>query len=116
MNKMSTTTLTKPRQKTCIAWATQIIGDKWTPMLLFALADQSHRFGELQVAVGGINPRTLSARLDMLEQNGIIARAVHAEVPPRVEYSLTQMGEELLPVIQGMIDWGDKYQCDTNSK
>lgn len=109
------TTLPKPRQKICIAWATQIIGDKWTPMLLFALVDSSMRFGELQTAVGGINPRTLSARLGALEEAGIISRAVHAEVPPRVEYNLTEMGQDLLPVIQSMIDWGDKYQCDTKS-
>ena len=107
------TTLPQARQKTCIAWATQIIGDKWTPMLLFALGERSHRFGELQTAAGGINPRTLSARLDMLEQNEIITRKVFPEVPPRVEYELTQKGADLLPVIQSMVDWGDKYQCDS---
>lgn len=98
--------------KTCIAATTKILGDKWTPMLLFALVDQSRRFCDLQTEAGGVNPRTLSARLDGLEEAGIVARQVFPEVPPRVEYSLTDKGRDLLPVLQGMISWADKHEVN----
>ena len=96
--------------KTCIAATTKILGDKWTPVLLFALSDKSRRFCELQTEAGGVNPRTLSARLDGLESAGIIERTVFPEVPPRVEYALTAKGCDLLPVIRSMITWADKYE------
>lgn len=96
--------------KTCIAATTRILGDKWTPMLLFALAAGSRRFCDLQTEAGGVNPRTLSARLDSLEQAGIVTREVFPEVPPRVEYSLTPKGQDLLPVIKSMIKWADKHE------
>jgi DNA-binding HxlR family transcriptional regulator len=97
------------KQKVCIANATCILGDKWTPLLLFALCAQSRRFCELQDEAGGVNPRTLSARLDKLEHEGIIKRTVYPATPPRVEYCLTQKGHDLLPVLHAMIDWADKY-------
>lgn len=109
---MSTTHIAQDGQhsKTCIAATTKILGDKWTPMLLFALADCSRRFCELQEDAGGVNPRTLSARLDNLEAAGIVERTVFPEVPPRVEYGLTDKGRDLLPVIKSMIAWADKHE------
>lgn len=108
----NTSMTTGQHGKTCIAATTKILGDKWTPMLLFALADQSRRFCDLQTEAGGVNPRTLSARLDGLEQAGIVKREVFPEVPPRVEYSLTDKGQDLLPVLQTMIHWADKHEVN----
>lgn len=78
-------------------------------MLLYALSHGRTRFGELQAAVGGVNPRTLSARLDALEQDGIISKTVYSEMPPRVEYILTEKGQDLLPILESMIVWGQKH-------
>ena len=97
------------RERTCVATAAAIVGAKWTPQIIYALANNVQRFCELQKEAGGINPRTLSARLDELEQQGIIAKLSFAEVPPRVEYSLTKKGKDLLPVLECMVEWGEKY-------
>ncbi len=93
----------------CIAAAMQIIGNKWTALILRDLAAGSKRFSELQKSVDGVNPRTLSQRLDDLESHGIITKASYAEVPPRIEYTLTAKGRDIIPVLQQMADWGVKY-------
>ena len=93
----------------CIASAMQIIGNKWTALILRDLATGAKRFGELEKSVSGINPRTLSQRLDDLEQHGIITRHSFAEVPPRCEYTLTEKGRDLIPVLKQMATWGTKY-------
>jgi DNA-binding HxlR family transcriptional regulator len=93
----------------CIASAMQIIGSKWTALILRDLFSGPKRFGELEKSVGDINPRTLSQRLDDLEAHGIIRKQSFAEVPPRTEYSLTEKGEDLLPILQHMAQWGTKY-------
>lgn len=93
----------------CIATAMKIIGNKWTALILRDLNGGSKRFGELEKSVGSINPRTLSQRLDDLEQHGIITRKTYAEVPPRTEYTLTKKGKDLVPVLRAMSAWGDKY-------
>src|SRR5688572_22199847 len=97
------------RERLCVATAAQIISAKWTPQLIYALANDVQRFCELQKEVGGINPRTLSARLDELEQAGIVAKSTFAEVPPRIEYTLTGKGHDLLPILEQMVEWGSKY-------
>ena len=94
----------------CIAATMQIIGSKWTALILRDLFSGPKRFCELEKSVGSINPRTLSQRLDDLEEHGIITRASFAEVPPRTEYTLTRKGEDLLPILQQMATWGTKYQ------
>ena len=96
-------------ERACVAVAAGIISAKWTPQLIYAMANGVQRFGELQREVGGINPRTLSARLDELEKTGIVVKSAFAEVPPRIEYSLTQKGADLLPILEQMVEWGDKY-------
>jgi DNA-binding HxlR family transcriptional regulator len=96
----------------CIASAMQIIGSKWTALILRDLFAGPKRFCELEKSVGNINPRTLSQRLDDLEANGIITRQSFAEVPPRTEYSLTAKGEDLLPILKQMATWGTKYSQD----
>lgn len=93
----------------CIASAMEIIGNKWTALILRDLSSGAKRFGELEKSVGNINPRTLSQRLDDLEKHAIITKTTYAEVPPRVEYALTAKGVDLEPVLRHMAAWGDKY-------
>lgn len=93
----------------CIASAMQIIGNKWTALILRDLFSGPKRFCELEKSVGNINPRTLSQRLDDLEKHGIVTKQTFAEVPPRCEYTLTEKGEDLLPILKQMAAWGNKY-------
>ena len=105
------TTITDDVQhgRICVAAAAEIISSKWTPQLIYALSNGVQRFCGLQKEVGGVNPRTLSARLDELERAGIIQKTIYAEVPPRVEYALTPKGLDLLPILASMMAWGDKH-------
>lgn len=101
----------------CVDAATEILGDKWTPRIIRAIARRSPvRFGELQELTGGINPRTLSSRLCNLEEAGIINKTTYAEVPPRSEYSLTQKGVDLLPILKDMAKWGQQYKSAAKAK
>jgi len=93
----------------CIASAMEIIGNKWTALILRDLSGGPKRFSELEKSVGNINPRTLSQRLDDLEQHAIVTKKSYAEVPPRTEYALTRKGEDLVPVLRAMSAWGNKY-------
>ena len=108
---MKTTSVTAPiePQVGCIAAAMEIIGNKWTALILRDLFAGPKRFCEFEKSVGTINPRTLSQRLDDLEQHGIITKKSYAEVPPRIEYTLTKKGEDLLPILEKMAAWGTKY-------
>src|SRR5262249_39660181 len=94
----------------CIAAAMQIIGNKWTALILRDLFAGPKRFCELERSVGNINPRTLSQRLDDLEAHGIITKESFAEVPPRTEYRLTEKGSDLQPILEQMAAWGNKYE------
>jgi DNA-binding HxlR family transcriptional regulator len=87
----------------------EIIGNKWTALILRGLFSGPKRFSELERSVEGISPRTLSQRLDDLEDCGILTRQSFAEVPPRCEYTLTKKGRDLLPILQKMAAWGTKY-------
>ncbi len=93
----------------CVEATARILGDKWTPLLVRALAIGPRRFCELQKATSNINPRTLSARLVGLEENGIVVRATRPGPSPCVEYTLTAKGVDLVPVLRTMATWGDKY-------
>jgi DNA-binding HxlR family transcriptional regulator len=97
------------RHPGCVAAAAAILGDKWTPLIITQLASGNCRFSSLEQALEGISPRTLSQRLDSLAHCRVITRKSYAEVPPRVEYSLTQKGQDLFPVLKSMATWGDKY-------
>jgi len=109
MQKPSSVSKCPVHEQTCVAATAAIVSSKWTPQLIYALANGVERFGELQKEAGGVNPRTLSARLDELETQGIVAKVTFSEVPPRVEYRLTQKGRDLLPILERMVEWGDKY-------
>jgi DNA-binding HxlR family transcriptional regulator len=108
---MKTASLRQPLepQVGCIAAAMKVIGNKWTALILRDLCSGSKRFCELEKSVGSINPRTLSQRLDDLEEHGIITRKSFAEAPPRIEYTLTAKGHDLQPILQKMAAWGEKY-------
>jgi DNA-binding HxlR family transcriptional regulator len=108
MNISDTTAKLEPKTG-CIASAMEIIGSKWTALILRDLSEGPKRFSQLERSVGSINPRTLSQRLDDLEHHAIVTKQSYAEVPPRTEYTLTKKGEDLLPVLRAMSDWGDKY-------
>lgn len=112
MKTASVTTTIEP-QVGCIATAMQIIGNKWTALILRDLFYGPKRFCELEKSVGNINPRTLSQRLDDLEEYGIITRRSYAEVPPRTEYTLTDKGQDLLPILKQMATWGTKYHRES---
>jgi DNA-binding HxlR family transcriptional regulator len=86
-----------------------IICGKWTILVIRDLAEGRSRFCELERSLAGISPRTLSLRLRALEEQGIVARHTYPEVPPRVEYSLTEKGEALVPLIEDMRRYGREY-------
>jgi len=86
-----------------------IISGKWTLLILRDLSNGINRFSALERSLVGISPKTLSERLKSLERAGIITRKSYAEVPPRVEYSLTEMGIDLIPLIDHMRDYGTKW-------
>ena len=95
---------------TCPVCATaDIICGKWTILVIRDLAEGRSRFCELERSLAGISPRTLSLRLRALEEQGIVARHTYPEVPPRVEYSLTDKGEALVPLIEDMRRYGREY-------
>lgn len=93
----------------CIATALEVVGDKWSPLILRDLADSRRRFSQLEHSLTGISPRTLSQRLERLAEQGIITKHCYSEMPPRVEYELTKRGQDLIPILQAMSDWGAKH-------
>jgi DNA-binding HxlR family transcriptional regulator len=86
-----------------------IVCGKWTLLVIRDLAEGSCRFGELERSLEGISPRTLSLRLRALEEEGILARTTYPEVPPRVEYALTEKGRALVPIIDSMRAYGREW-------
>src|SRR4051794_36785887 len=93
----------------------EIISGKWTLLVIRDLADGRQRFGELERSLEGISPRTLSLRLRSLEEEGIVARQTYPEVPPRVEYELTEKGRALVPIIESMRSYGTEWLGATGS-
>lgn len=106
----SMTITSKPvKQIGCLGAATEILGDKWTPHLLRYFTNEGVvRFCQLQDMTDGINPRTLSARLDFLENQGIILKTATSS-SARCEYSLTEKGRDLMPILQQMDQWSAQY-------
>src|ERR1700733_5150061 len=88
-----------------------IIGGKWKPSLLFHLEGRTRRFCELQRLIPGLTKKMLTQHLRELEHDGIVHRKVYAEVPPRVEYSLTRHGESLKPILKLMSAWGNRHRA-----
>lgn len=87
-----------------------LIGDKWKVLILRDLMTGTKRFGELKKSIGNVSQKVLTAQLRNMEENGLVNRKVYAEVPPRVEYSLTQLGQSLKPILDAMLSWGEDYK------
>ena len=82
-----------------------LIGDKWKVLILRDLMPGTKRFGELKKSIGSVSQKVLTAQLRDMEEKGLVSRHVYAEVPPRVEYRLTELGESLMPRVQMLVDW-----------
>lgn len=87
-----------------------LIGDKWKVLILRDLMPGTKRFGELKKSIGSVSQKVLTAQLRDMEKKGFVSRKVYAEVPPRVEYSLTETGKSLKPILDAMGNWGEEYK------
>lgn len=87
-----------------------LIGDKWKVLILRDLLPGTKRFGELKRSIGSVSQKVLTAQLRDMEEKGLVIRKVYAEVPPRVEYTLTETGYSLRPVLEAMASWGAEYK------
>lgn len=90
-----------------------LISDKWKVLILRDLLDGTKRFGELRKSIGSVSQKVLTAQLRQMEESGLLIRTVYPEVPPRVEYTLTDLGYSLKPVLDAMRSWGEGYQAKT---
>ena len=91
-----------------------LISDRWKVLILRDLLPGTKRFGELKKSIGRVTQKVLTANLRDMEDKGLLTRKVYAEVPPRVEYTLTEMGYSLKPVLDAMQAWGEKYKGTIN--
>ncbi len=91
-----------------------LIGDKWKVLILRDLMTGTKRFGELKKSIGSVSQKVLTAQLRDMEANGLVHRQVYAEVPPRVEYSLTELGRSLKPILDAMWTWGEGYKVQNS--
>ena len=87
------------------------IGDKWKVLILRDLMPGTKRFGELKRSIGSVTQKVLTAQLRAMEESGLVTRKVYAEVPPRVEYTLTEAGYSLKPILDAMWNWGEAYKA-----
>lgn len=87
-----------------------LIGDKWKVLILRDLLPGKKRFGELKKSLGTVSQKVLTAQLRAMEENGLLMRTVYPEVPPRVEYALTELGKSLKPILDAMQSWGEEYK------
>ena len=88
-----------------------LIGDKWKVLILRDLMPGTKRFGELKKSIGSVSQKVLTSQLRAMEASGLVHREVYAEVPPRVEYSLTDLGRSLSPILDSMRVWGEEYKA-----
>lgn len=92
-----------------------LLSDKWKVLILRDLIGGTKRFGELKKSIGSVSQKVLTANLRSMEEDGLVSRKVYPEVPPRVEYTLTAVGESLKPVLDSMKDWGEKYKLGSKN-
>lgn len=106
--------LTKEEMPACpVATTVQMIGSKWKLLIMRNLLERPWRFNELKKDLDGISQKVLTDSLRSMEANGIIIRTVYPEVPPRVEYSLSELGESMRPILEAMKQWGLDYKAST---
>ena len=104
--------LTKEEMPACpVATTVQLIGSKWKLLILRNLLAHPWRFNELRKSLEGISQKVLTDSLRAMEEDGLVTRTVYPEVPPRVEYSLSPLGESMRPIIQAMEQWGAQYKA-----
>ena len=87
-----------------------LISDRWKVLIIRDLLDGTKRFGEIKKSVGNISQKVLTANLRSMEDSGLLTRKVYPEVPPRVEYTLTQTGYSITPILDAMVEWGTEYK------
>ena len=88
-----------------------LISDRWKVLILRDLMDGTRRFGQLKKSIGAVSQKVLTANLREMEADGLLSRKVYPEVPPRVEYTLTELGYSLKPIMDAMWTWGENYQA-----
>ena len=88
-----------------------LISDKWKVLILRDLMPGTKRFGELKKSVGNVSQKVLTAQLRQMEESGLLTRTVYPEVPPRVEYTLTELGYSLKPILDALDAWGTEYKA-----
>ena len=91
-----------------------LISDRWKVLIIRDLIDGTKRFGELKKSIGSISQKVLTSNLREMEADGLVNRKVYAEVPPRVEYTLTDTGYSLKPILDAMVEWGLEYKRKQN--
>ena len=94
-----------------VATTVQLIGTKWKLLIIRNLLQRPWRFNELQKSLDGISQKVLTDSLRSMEADGILTRTVYAEVPPRVEYALSELGESMRPILESMQAWGENYKA-----
>ena len=87
-----------------------LISDRWKVLIIRDLLDGTKRFGEIKKSIGNVSQKVLTANLRSMENSGLLTRKVYPEVPPRVEYTLTETGYSLKPVLDAMVAWGTEYK------
>ena len=109
--------LTKEELPACpVATTVRLIGSKWKLLIMRNLLARPWRFNELKRDLEGISQKVLTDSLRSMEADGIITRTVYPEVPPRVEYSLTELGKSMRPILNAMADWGSNYKRSFDTK
>lgn len=88
-----------------------LISDKWKVLIIRDLLPGTKRFGELKKSIGSVSQKVLTSQLRQMEESGLLVRTVFPEVPPRVEYTLTELGQSLRPVLDAMWNWGEEYKA-----
>ena len=107
----STSQSTAPNLPACPVETTlTLISDKWKVLILRDLLTGTKRFGELRKSIGHVSQKVLTSQLRQMEESGLLTRKVYAEVPPRVEYTLTELGYSLKPIMDAMWAWGENYK------
>ena len=91
-----------------------LIGDKWKVLILRDLLTGTKRFGELKKSIGNVSQKVLTAQLRAMEKSGLLTRTVYAEVPPRVEYALTELGKSLKPILDAMWNWREEFKAQNS--
>ena len=100
----------KPLSDCPVETTLQLIGDKWKILIIRDLLDGTKRFNELKKSLTGITQKVLTSKLRDMEDSGLLTRKIYPEVPPKVEYSLTNLGSSLFPILEILATWGDEYK------